>query len=69
MPPSTTLREGMQQVRSLATRGSTYVREKYSAFNNYLSGFKRTRSNSDDQNWSTSTSERNLSRGSSKKRL
>lgn len=73
MPP--TLRElrerahsAMQQVRTLSSRSTTYVQRRVSAFNEYLSGFK-SRSNSDDQNWSTTTSERNLSRGSSKKIL
>lgn len=72
----TTLRElreraqsSMQQVRnqvsSLATRSTSFVQRRVSAFNEYISGFK-SRSNSDDQNWSTTTSERNLSRGSSK---
>lgn len=74
MPPPT-LREfrerahsSMQQVRtrvgSLATRSATYVQRRVSAFNEYLSGFK-SRSNSDE---STTTSERNLSRASSKKK-
>lgn len=78
MPPPTTLREfrerahsSMQQVRtqvgSLASRSATYVHRRVSAFNEYLSGFK-SRSNSDDQNWSTTTSERNNSRGSSKEK-
>lgn len=56
----------MQQVRSLASRSRNYVQHRITAFNECLSGLKRPRSNSDDQNWSTTTSERNLSRGSSK---
>mgnify|MGYP006359329757 FL=1 len=51
----------MQQVRSLASRSRNYAQQRITALNERLRG-----SNSDDQNWSTTTSERNLSRGSSK---
>lgn len=77
MPPTTTslgeFRERaehmtsatMQQVRSLASRSRNYAQQRITALNECLSRLKRG-SNSDDQNWSTTTSERNLSRGSSK---
>lgn len=45
-----------QQVRSFASQSLIFVQQKFSAFNDYVLGKSRT----DDQNWSTTTSERNL---------
>lgn len=56
----------MQQVRSIAMRSRDYLQHRISAFNQYLTR-RLNSANSDDQNWSTTTSERHLtSRGSSK---
>ncbi|KAG5679223.1 hypothetical protein PVAND_008805 [Polypedilum vanderplanki] len=50
---------GAQQVRSFASQSLSYIREKVSAFNEYIVG----KNQNNDQNWSTTTSERNLSAG------
>jgi hypothetical protein len=48
-----------QQVRSFASQSLSYVRERASAFNECVTG----KNQNNDQNWSTTTSERNLSTG------
>lgn len=56
----------MQQVRTLAGSSRNYVQHKITAFNQWLSNRLNRTNSEDDQNWSTTTSERHLSRGSSK---
>jgi hypothetical protein len=50
-------RSSMQQVNSLASRSSNYLQCRISAFNDYVVG----KTQSDSNNWSATTSERNLS--------
>lgn len=59
--------QSMQQVRTFASRGADYVQHKFIAFNDTCRGRKIE---SDAQNWSASTSERNSqNRDSSKDKM
>lgn len=50
-------RSSMQQVRSVTSRSFNFIQQRFSAFNKCLTG----KASENDQNWSTTTSERNLS--------